>query len=122
MARTTATTTASSFFPSSDSVSRDTGWTNVYVAEGIDVRVRKIHGIAYLRGSSSSVGISSSDWRKVTAVPLEFAPDSDVDASGMRLSSDGRQVGVRVTTDGSVLMYAPGESTSYWSFSMSWPV
>lgn len=84
--------------------------------------MRKIRGIVYLRGSSSSIGISSSDWKKVTAVPRDYAPDADTDASGMRLSSDGRQVGVRVTTDGSVLMYAPGESTSYWSFSMSWPV
>lgn len=110
-----------------DSVSQrldDTGWVDIWVADGITVKARRIGDVVHVKGESWGYFPVHSDWTDTTVLPSDMRPASTVHFAGMRIATeDGNALSGRVNNDGHVWLIAPnvGEC-SYWGFSATFPV
>lgn len=108
-----------------DSVSQataDTGWVDIWVAENIAIKARRIGSAVFVSGECYGTKEVGTDWTTVTTLPEGFRPDMTVYTAGFRISSSaGGAVGVRVSASGLVSMIAPGDSASYWAFGAAFP-
>ena len=94
----------------------DDGWKSA----GSGVSYRKKHGVVYIVGEATTIPIQANSYNTVGSLPSNALPDLDypffVDSAGSETLIIGR-----VRTNGDIQVYSKVETT-YWNFSLSFPV
>lgn len=106
-----------------DSVSlalHDTGWVDIYVAEDIDVRARRVGKTVHINGKMFGYKIGTS-WAALTTLPADMRPDLPVYFTGAP-TLNNNVVQMEVETDGVLYAKTLGGTVDGVTFSASWPV
>ena len=93
---------------------------NIYVAEDIDVKARRIGKTVHLNGKMRGIGLGS-DWRSLTTLPVGMRPDIPVYFTGAP-TLENNVVQMDVETDGVLYAKTLGGTVDGITFSASWPV
>lgn len=98
----------------------DTGWKTLIGSGQNTIVYRKRNGVVYVVGASyGSIPTGNNDYKIIATLPIGYRPDREVETAMKLLSRD---IGIgMIQADGTIsLLGYP--ATSYWRFSVSYPI
>lgn len=101
----------------------DSGWLDVYVANNLEVRARKVGSIVYLYGySSNGYPIDPGKHVAITTLPVGWRPKFDTPISLNAHGGDIPDITGYIAIDGILYMYSNSQKMTHWRCFTSYPV